>query len=421
MSATTSLVGAEAHAGHRHGTSHGASWVEARERAHALGATMPTPTVSTPLADAGGLVLREPVRSRTSLPPHAASAMDGWAVAGEPPWSIGAPIDAGDAPDRTPLTAGTARPICTGAPLPPGAVGVLRLENGDERDAVAGDGAARILVRGEHARPDEPRPGEHVRPAAEEARAGELLIASGSVLTPPRIALAAAGGHDALRVAAAPGVDLLVLGDELAASGVPRAGSIRDVMTPALPALLAALGARVCEVARAPDDRAATTAAMAASEARLLIVTGGSSRGRTDHARAAAASLGVRWAVDSVAMRPGHPVAFGRRPDGRIVLLLPGNPLAAFAGLLSFGTELLGGTLGRPPSRLARIRLAEAVSGHHGDTRLVAVALHDDGAHALGLQGSGMLRGLAAADGFAVVQPGSGAAGEMVPMLPLPW
>jgi len=378
---------------------------------------VPTPTVSSPLADAGGLVLREPVRSRTSLPPHAASAMDGWVVAGEPPWSIGAPIDAGDAPDRTPLIAGTARPICTGAPIPPGAVGVLRLENGRERD----EGGARILFRGEHARPDEPRPGEHIRPAAEEAGADELLIASGSVLTPPRIALAAAGGHDALHVAAAPGVDLLVLGDELAATGVPRAGSIRDVMTPAFPALLAALGARVCEVARAPDDRAATTAAMAASEASLLIVTGGSSRGRTDHARAAAASLGVRWAVDGVAMRPGHPVAFGRRPDGRIVLLLPGNPLAAFAGLLSFGTELLGGMLGRPPSRLARVRLAEAVSGHHGDTRLVAVALHDDGAHVLGLQGSGMLRGLAAADGFAVVQPGSGAAGEMVPMLPLPW
>ncbi|MBW8822318.1 MAG: molybdopterin molybdenumtransferase MoeA, partial [Streptomyces sp.] len=318
MSATSPVVVTGAHMEPRHGT----PWADARERAHALGAALPTSTLSIPLADANGLVLRESVRSRTSLPPHAASAMDGWVVAGEPPWAIGTPIDAGDAPDRTPLIAGTARPICTGAPLPPGAVGVLRLENGCE----SGYGADRILHRGERARPDEPRAGEHVRPAAEEARAGELLIASGSVLTPPRIALAAAGGHDALRVAAAPGVDLLVLGNELAASGVPPEGSIRDVVTPAFPMILASLGARVGEVGRAPDDRHATTAAMAASDASVLIVTGGSSRGRTDHARAAAASLGVRWVVDGVAMRPGHPVAFGHRPDGRIVLLLPGNP-----------------------------------------------------------------------------------------------
>jgi len=417
VSATPAPVGALTHAVHRQGT----SWVQARERAHTLGRSLPTPTVSIQLAEATGFVLRDPVRSRTSLPPHAASAMDGWVVAGDPPWLIGAPIDAGDTPDRTPLIAGTARPICTGAPLPPGAVGVLRLENGDEHSAGASARSGRVVVRGERARPDEPRPGEHVRAAAEEAKEGELLIASGSVLTPPRIALAAAGGYDVLRVAAAPGVDLLVLGDELAASGVPRTGRIRDIVTPAFPALLATLGARVSAVSRAADDRRATAAAMAASEAAVLIATGGSSRGRTDHARAAAESLGVRWEVDGVAMRPGHPVAFGCRPDGRIVLLLPGNPLAAVAGLLSFGTQLLGGMLGLPPSRLAQVPLAETVSGHHGDTRLVAVAIQHDGAHALAMQGSGMLRGLAAADGLAVVHPGSGATGETVPMLPLPW
>ena len=393
------------------------SWVEARRRASALGASCATSTVAVALDAAHGLVLREPVHARVALPPHAASAMDGWAVAGEPPWLIGAPIDAGDAPPREPLANGTARPICTGAPLPPGTHGVLRRENGEERTH---DGR-RELHRTSHARRDEPRAAEHMRPSGEEALAGELLIGAGTPLTPPRIALSAAAGHDLLAVAARPRVDLLVLGDELVRSGLPRPGSIRDVVTPAFPAVLTALGAAAPRVNRCGDDRDATEAALAASDADLLIVTGGSSRGRTDHARAAARAVGVRWHVDQVAMRPGHPVAFGRRADGGAILLLPGNPFAAYAALLSFGEPILRGMLQNTSGRSRVVRLAESFGGHHGDTRLVAVSIQDDGARALDLQGSGMLRGLAAADGLAVVQPGMGATGDSVPLLSLPW
>lgn len=398
-------------------TRHGMAWLEARDHAQALGAERPTTTVQAPIAEANGLTLRESVRALIALPPHAASAMDGWVVAGEPPWSVGDPIDAGHEPDHAPLPSGSARPICTGAPVPPGAQGVLRLENGE----VLMRGRRSELRRAPSARPDEPRPGEHIRPAGEEAAGGELLIARGSVLTPPRVALCAAGGHDQLRVAVPPSVDLLVLGNELSSSGVPRPGAIRDIVSPSFPAMLAALGATVQGIQHCGDDADETTRAVASSPAELLVVTGGSSRGRTDHARAAARALGVRWEVDGVAMRPGHPIAFGSRPDGRLVLLLPGNPLAAFVGLLSFGAPILAAMLGRAPSRAIGIRLAEPVRGHHGDTRLVAVTLNEDGARPLALQGSGMLRGLAAADGFAVVQPGSGETGETVPLLPLPW
>jgi len=393
------------------------SWAEARLRASALGAGCATRTVAVALVAAHGRVLREPVHARLALPPHAASAMDGWAVAGEPPWLVGAPIDAGHAPPREALAPGTARPICTGAPLPPGTHGVLRRENGEERTREG----RHELHRAPHARRDEPRAAEHMRPSGEEAMAGELLIAAGTLLTPPRVALSAAAGHDVLAVATPPSVDLLVLGDELVPAGLPTPGSIRDVVTPSFPAMLTAIGAAAPRLSRCGDDRAATEAALAASDADLLIITGGSSRGRTDHARAAARALGVSWHVDQVAMRPGHPVAFGTRANGGAILLLPGNPLAAYATFLSFGEPILTGMLQNTPNRTRTVRLAESVSGHHGDTRLVAVSIHDDGARALDLQGSGMLRGLAAADGLAVVQPGMGATGDAVPLLSLPW
>jgi len=231
-------------------TRHGTPWLEARDRARGLGAGRPTTTTRISIAEAAGLTLREPVRALLALPPHAASAMDGWVVAGDPPWSVGDPIDAGHEPDRTALPSGTARPICTGAPVPPGARGILRLENGE----VVARGGRPELHRAPNARPDEPRPGEHIRPAGEEAAAGELLIARGSVLTPPRIALCAASGHDQLHVAMPPSVDLLVLGNELSSSGVPRPGAIRDIVSPSFPAMLAALGAAVQRIERCGEQ-----------------------------------------------------------------------------------------------------------------------------------------------------------------------
>lgn len=394
------------------------SWAEARELAAAAGAARPAGTVALPLAEAQGRVLAAAARALVSLPAHTSSAMDGWVVAGEPPWLVGAPIDAGT-PARGPLLPGRAHPICTGAVIPAGARGVLRSEHGRAETV----GGRTYLHRGEPARDDEPRAGEHIRLAGEEAAAGELLLARGTVLTPPRIALLAASGHDVAQVADRPTVDLLVLGDELAAEGPPAAGTgrVRDALTPSIPGVLDALGSRVISTQRVPDDRGATIAAMAGSQAELMVVTGGSSRGRTDHARAAAEAIGTRLEIDGVAMRPGHPVALGRRDDGRLVLLLPGNPFAALACLISFAAPALGAMTGRAAERLAAVRLAEPVGTAGRHTRLVAVALDGDLAHPLPLQGAAMLRGLAAADGLAVVQPGRGAVGATVPLLPLPW
>ncbi|WEO78587.1 molybdopterin molybdotransferase MoeA [Cryobacterium sp. SO2] len=394
-------------------------WLEARTSVHGLGAGMPRATEVVSLAAAVGRTLAIPVHSLTALPSFASSAMDGWAVNGEEPWLLGQPILAGDPPATEPLAPGTARPIATGGCVPAGTHGILRSEHGVVGRADAAGRAT--LTRSALAGADEPAAGEHVRARGEECGLDELMLEPGCLLTAPRVALAAVTGHDSLTVTTTPTVELLLLGTEVIESGIPGRGQVRDAYSPEFPALLTGLGVHVSALRRLPDDLDQTTAAIRSSTGALVISTGGSARGPADHVRAALAALGATVLIDGVRMRPGHPVMVARLADGRLMLCLPGNPLAAMLVLASLGMPLIDGMLGRPLATLGRVALAHDVANLSGSTRLVAYRLTEEGAVPTARQGSGMLRGLAEADGVAVVPPGGACAPEPVATLPLPW
>ncbi|MBC7725447.1 MAG: molybdopterin molybdotransferase MoeA [Burkholderiaceae bacterium] len=402
------------------------AWSTARDRALELGLSRPHPLEIVDIADAAGRTLGVDLAARAPLPGYSSSAMDGWVVAGEQPWRIGTAIHAGDSPDLPDLVAGTARPIMTGGPVPPGSRGVLRLEHGTElHDAEqhdTGTATGPLLVRNTHAQAEEPHEGAHIRLIGEELAEGAIVITAGSVLTPPRVALAAVAGHDAVTVTARPRVAFVLLGSEVVTSGIPASGLVRDAYSPQFPDLARSLGLLPVGTRRVTDDLAATIDAITdAGDADLIVTTGGTARGATDHVRAALETLGATLVLDGVAMRPGHPVMLATLPDGRPVLCLPGNPLAAMLALLSIGGPLVDGLLGRPVARLGRTVTAVKVPNPGRQTRLVAAVFTDLGAEPTASQGSGMLRGLAAADTVLVVPPGGLAAGVHAATLPLPW
>ena len=97
-----------------------------------------------------------------------------------------------------------------------------------------------------------------------------------------------------------------------------------------------------------------------------------------------------------------------RLPAGRLVVGLPGNPLAAVSGVLTLVQPLLAGLAGRKVPPPSRRRLGAPVARHPQDTRLVPV-LGDQPLH---YTGPAMLRGIARADGVAVVPPGTSADGS---------
>jgi len=393
-----------------------AAWPAARSAAYRLAS--PLPPVRRSLAEAAGLVLSEPVRAQLPMPPDDVSAMDGWAVAGPPPWRVIGELLAGDQSwDR--LEDGTAVSIATGAPVSAGTYAVLRREDGVGRSGLL------------HPRPGTGlEPGRHIRPAGEEASSGEVLLPTGTRLTPPALGLAAAAGYDDVTVYRPATVRTFVLGDELLATGLARDGCIRDSLGPQLPGWLSALGALPAPPARLPDRRDALVDALAsashplvpgAAAADVLVTTGGSSAGPVDHVQAAVRELGGHLLIDGVVVHPGHPMALAWLPGNVWLVALPGNPLAACAALLTLAQPLLHRLHGLPAPATGRARLAVDVPSPGHTYRLVPARRTGATATPLPHTGSGMLRGLTLADTVLAVPPGGAGAGATVEELTLPW
>ncbi|GCD36421.1 molybdopterin molybdenumtransferase MoeA [Streptomyces chrestomyceticus JCM 4735] len=426
------------------------SWRAAR-RIAARAPYGPLPPVVCPLGSAAlGRTLAEPLVALTDLPSFDTSAMDGWAVAGPGPWHLAARtrpderehgILAGHEPSEG-VADGDAVPIATGARIPPGATAVLRSEHGEVRVRSTGDAQLYAPAPVPH--------GQDIRPRGQECRRGDQLLPAGALVTPAVLGLAAAAGYDALTAYARPRVEVLVLGDELLSSGLPAEGRIRDALGPMITPWLRALGAETGPPRHLGDDAEVLYEALASSEADLVITTGGTASGPVDHVHPTLRRLGAEVLVDGVAVRPGHPMLLARIPDhphhpdhpdhphhsdhpapGRLLVGLPGNPLAAVSGLLTLAEPALRTLAARRRLPSYRAPLTAAVPGHPHDTRLVPVAFREgpadegdgDGGAVVPLRFSGpaMLRGIAAADAMAVVPPGGAERGAEVELLDLPW
>lgn len=402
-------------------------WPQARRQAQRAAGT-PLPAARLPLAEALGGVLAAPLEARTDLPAFDTSAMDGWAVSGPGPWQLTGELLAGQY-DASPLPDGTAVRIATGAQLPPGATAVLRREDGSVRPANSGG----ELLHDRGAVPLDL--GRDIRPRGQECHSGEPLLPPGTAVTPAVLGLAAAAGCDDLPVHRRPTVELLVLGDELLDSGLPRDGRIRDALGPLLPSWLRGYGARIIAVRRVGDDLGLLRDALLRSPADVVVTTGGTAAGPVDFLHTALTEAGARLLVDGVRVRPGHPMLLAELPPAehpedagptapapgrRWLIGLPGNPLAAVAGAVTLAEPLLRTLAGWPQPQPYLVRAATPLPGHPADTRLVPVVLPAQGAVPLAYDGPAMLRGLALAEGLAVVPPGGLPAGARVELLEVP-
>ncbi len=396
-------------------------WDQARRVASA--ASSQRPAIAERLEGALHCILAAPIGALTDLPPFPTAAMDGFAVAGTGPWHVisDEPLLAGAEPDAVSLDPGYAVPIATGAAMPPGADAVLRREHAALETALHG---SRLYARDPlTGLPDdaggEVAAGTDVRPQGEECAVGDPLVAAGSTVTPAILGLAAAAGYDVLEVIPPPTVAVLVVGDELLERGIPRPGRVRDALGPMVPPWLAAAGARANPPLRVADTHRGLLDEIEDSTADVIVTTGSTASGPVDFVHDVLDHLGVHWLVDGVQVRPGHPMLLAVLPDGRPFIGLPGNPLAAVSGLVTLAVPVINAMRGAP-SVQHHARLAETVSSHPSDTRLIPVVLRDDLAHPLRYDGPAMLRSLALADALAAIPPGSGHRDSDVEVLPLP-
>jgi molybdopterin molybdotransferase len=391
-------------------------WASARLAAYRAGSKVRPEPVQIALPDADGTTLATPLVTLTDLPAFPTSSVDGYAARGESPWRLVGRILAGQTPQ--PLEDGTAVEIATGAMVPEGVDHLVRVEHSETPEPG--------YVTGES------RPTRDWRQAGEEASKGEELLPAGTPVTPGVIGLAASCGYENLLVYPPPRTAVLVFGDELLVSGPPREGRVRDSLGPSMPGWLRRLGTLPVPglSPRGPvqDTLQAHVAAIreALNHADIVCTTGGTMHGPVDHLHPALDAIDAEYVVNTVKVRPGFPMLLARiaAENGvtKWIAGLPGNPQSAVVAMLSLVTPLVAGLTGRGFPESRQVTLGTPVKGRGSDTRLALVRVEPDGyAYPLSHTGSAMLRGVASADGFAVIPPEtSGEPGQAVDLLPMP-
>jgi molybdopterin molybdotransferase len=285
--------------------------------------------------------------------------------------------------------------IVTGAPLPPGADAVLPVEVVRIEDR-------RILAQGDVS------PGKHVGRIGEDVAAGTTLLTEGRLLRPQDLGVLASVGAGHVPAVRRPRVRVVVTGDELLPAGArPEGCRIVDSNGPMLVELIRRDGGMPHHPGIVPDRPEAVLEAMR-SEADVVVVSGGSSVGPEDHAPALVREHG-RLAVHGIAMRPSSPTGMGRL-DGRLVFLLPGNPvscLCAYDFFAGRAIRALGGRSTVWPYRRLTALLARKIVSAVGRLDYLRVRLVEGRVDPLAIGGASVLSSTTRADGFVLVPPDS--------------
>jgi len=370
------------------------------------GQTRRLPAESVLLDEAAGRVLAEEVTSRVDVPPFDRAMMDGFALRaadalGASPYNRLRLEVVGESMPGRPfdgtLESGQAVRIMTGAPIPTGADAVLPVEVVEVED-----GGRRILAQ------DDVAPGKHVGRIGEDVASGTVVLSAGRVLRPQDIGVLASIGAGEVPVVRRPKVRIVVTGNELLPAGSTPSGSrIVDSNGPMLAALIARDGGTADHPGIVPDRPEAILEAMR-SDCDVVLVSGGSSVGQEDHAPALMREHG-ELPIHGIAMRPSSPTGMGML-DGRLVLLLPGNPvscLCAYDFFAGRAVRALGGRSTDWPYRRVCLPLKRKIVSTVGRLDYMRVRLVDDAAEPLAIAGASILSSTTRADGFVLVPPDS--------------
>jgi len=285
------------------------------------------------IEDALGRVLAEDVCSSINVPGYDNSAMDGYAVRSadcvEPDSQllVAQRIPAGQV--GSPLEAGTAARIFTGAPIPPNADAVVMQEHCElEGDLVSINKPVKLA--------------QHIRRAGEDISQGSVVLKTGHQQRPQELGLLASVGLAKVSVRRKLKVATFFTGDEIIEPGNELGeGQIYNSNKYTIKGLLQTTGCEILDLGIVPDTLEATLEGLkrASSDADLVVTSGGVSVGEEDYVRIALEQLGElkMWRI---AMKPGKPVAYGKVGNA-IFMGLPGNPVSTFVTFLLFVKPLI--------------------------------------------------------------------------------
>ena len=362
-----------------------------------------------------GRVLGEDIISTLDVPAHDNSAMDGYALrhadlktAGETELRLAGSAFAGRQ-FAGKLGKRECVRIMTGAVMPQGADTVVIQEI--------------VQTEGDKVRiPAGQKRGQNRRIAGEDLAAGKPVLKAGQAVGPAELGLIASLGLAEVTVRRRLRVAFFSTGDELASVGsVLKPGEVYDSNRYTLYGMLSRLGCDVIDMGVVRDDQANLERALnaAAADADAIITSGGVSVGEADFIRELLGKLGevVFW---KIAMKPGRPMAFGKiahAGNEAHFFGLPGNPVAVMVTFYQFVREALLALSGRTDDYalpLLQVPCTSAINKRPGRTEFQRGVLARDergqwSVCPTGAQGSGVLRSMAEANCFVVLEHERGA------------
>ena len=364
--------------------------------------TCPEPILK-PISEALNYVLAEDIASDVSVPPHDNSAVDGYAIQVDDLTSVqpqstqtlpvSLRVPAGSVPAV--LEKGTAARIFTGAPIPEGADCVVMQED-CEYDSSTNEVVINAPVRTR----------QNIRPAGQDVEAGEVILKTGSKLTPQCLGLIASIGIGEVKVYRKLKVGIFFTGDELVEPGEDcKPGQIYNSNRYQLKGLIETLGFDVIDLGIVPDQLEETKSSLieCSQKADVVITTGGASVGEEDYIRKAIIELGD---VDfwRIAIKPGKPFMYGEI-NQTPVIGLPGNPGAVLVTFLVLARSFLLKLQGLDAHTVDPILLPSDFETTRSSNRreFVRAKVIDGHLQIHPNQSSGMLSSANWADGLAII------------------
>jgi molybdopterin molybdotransferase len=356
--------------------------------------------VVIPLHSALNRVLAENIIARENLPRFDRSAVDGYAVRAEDTFEASQfKPKTLQITDENEVGEKQAKQVWTGNSISKGANAVVMLENTNRINRKI---EIRVSVT----------PGENVSEKGEDIQKGEVAVKAGTRLKPQHLGLIVALGIAEVKVVERPKIAVLATGNELVEIGEkPREDQIFEVNRIILSALCRELGAEPVDLGIVEDDKDKILGKLETGfeMADVIMTTGGTSVGVSDLVPEVVNKIGKPGViVHGVAMRPAMPSALGI-VDGKPIIILSGNPVAAMIGFEVFARPLICRMLGlekeeRRPTVKAKItKRVSTVLGRKTFVRVHVLQCNGElFAEPIGTRGSGIISTMTKANGYVV-------------------
>jgi molybdopterin molybdotransferase len=298
-------------------------------------------------------ILAEDVISDMDMPPFNKSAMDGFACRLadiDQELVIIETIPAGKSPLNI-IGPGQCSRIMTGAPVPEGADCVIMIEDSEVMDS-----KVKIL---------HPPGKSNICYLGEDIKKGEIVLRKGTQLKPQHISVLAAVGHIRPMVSVQPLVTVIISGDEIVEPFIkPENSKIRNSNGYQVLSQLTQNGCRGIYKGIVSDEitELKKTIMSSLEQSKVLIITGGASKGDYDLVPHVIHQLGFRVHFTEVAIQPGKPFNFSTRGD-RVCFGLSGNPVSSFVQFQMLVKPFIDSMLGKQPGpSYLKIPLGEKIS-----------------------------------------------------------